>query len=161
MLSLPVINKHPHQVWIVRQRCKIVQSMIETSQKEGEASISSRAVKEFPLLFCTETNTHLTRASCLWKYLAEYLDDDGNVRNLGINFLIRRRTSKVHKQVLHKGHKSRGRQRAYFVNELHAELRDEFDRMRNLRVKFNLKNLRLLSLNILDCDFSTVFKGIY
>lgn len=48
-----------------------------------------------------------------------------------------------------KAQPGRGRKRADWVDALHMNLKDEFDWLRKLGVKFNLTNLRVLALELL------------
>lgn len=144
----PIIKKRTQNVWTICQRVKVIQWMKKTVEEQGEKNIASKAVKNFPLLFRTSLNADIRRAVRLWADRNKYEGENGDVITVGSTSCIRRNTTNGMKQVRLKAGTGRGRKRAAWVEALHIELREEFDRLRRVGVKFNLNTLRLLAKSI-------------
>ena len=82
--AISKIKKEQH-VWTIEQRAKIIQWMIENVAREVERNIASKTVHEFPLLFRTSRNAELVRATRFWKSKGDYIDQNGNVKHIGLN----------------------------------------------------------------------------
>lgn len=113
------------------------------------------------MLFRTSCNADILRATRLWIERHNILDQNGDVRKVGVTSCIGRSTSSVTKEVRLKSNQGRGRKRETCVEEVHIELRDEFDRMRKLGVRFNMHTLSLLAQIIIANNPNGVYgKGL-
>ena len=108
----------------------------------------SKAVKNFPGLFRSTVNANLVRASRLWKSRGDCMNAHGKVELHSASATVARVSWKGVKKLHTKARPGRGRKRAAWVVALHGDLLPEFDRLRKLGVKFNLKTLRALALHL-------------
>lgn len=67
---------------------------------------------------------------------------------------LKRVTKAGHKNIRLEARFGRGSKRAAWVDAFNMNLRDVFDRIRRLGVKFNLSTLHLLAFDILRCSNS-------
>lgn len=63
------------------------------------------------------------------------------------------------KSVRLKARAGRGSKRQALIQEMNFDLRQEFDRLRKIGVKFNLTTLRHLSLDIIETSDADVVSG--
>lgn len=98
-------------------------------------------------------NAYLGRAVRLWK-TKDKLMGTNRPYNIGSNSCTQRNTTVGMKQVLLKAACWRGRKRAKWVDDIHTELRDKFDRLRRDGVKYNMSTLRLLAISIFDNEIN-------
>lgn len=148
-----------HHVWTIGQRAMVVKWMKQQEVANGSKHISVRTVRNFPELFRSSHNANITRASRLWKQRSEY-PDEGDRSNLrGETSVVSRQTKIGLKRVNLKAREGRGRKRASWVKALHADLRDEFDRLRKLGVKFNHRTLRALAQQLLADSNSEAYSS--
>lgn len=123
--------------------------------------MASKAIKSFPLPFCTSLNADLVRLTRLWKSINDCLESKGEIRYLGAASCIRMNTNQGVKHFILKATNRRGRKRECWVAELHFELRVELDHMRKVDVKSNRNTLLPVFLNILENDRNVVYdKGL-
>lgn len=144
--NMPFRKCGTQHVWTISQRSTVVQWMINNASENGEKNICARAVKEFPSLFRSTPNANIKRAMRLWKGRDSFTFASTNKSNL---LSITKNTRRGLKRVNLKAHKGRGRKRESWVEALHKDLREEFDRLRKLGVKFNHSTLRLLAMGLL------------
>lgn len=151
--SLPqsgTTKRSAHNVLPIATRALIVNWMTQHVLENGETHIASKTVRHFPQYFRASENANLTRAKRLWTSRAEYTAHDGTCSTHGVNTSITRVTSIGPKRVRLKAKPGRGRKRAQWVSALYEDLRDEFDRLRKLGVKFNMVTLKHLALDLLQ-----------
>ena len=130
------------------QRYKIVKWMVDTAAAEGDETIASKTVKQFPSLFRSSANANLLRASRYWKQRSVIISSykqNGKRHNGVYTCVATRQGIKVR---IAKAAGGRGRRVTPWVKELYAELLDEFQRLRKVGVKFNVRLLRQLALKI-------------
>ena len=78
------------------------------------------------------------------------MTSDGKIIIRGNTSSITRVTRGGLKRVYIKARPGRGRKRAAWVDAVHQDLREEFDRLRKLGVKFNICTLKSLALHLID-----------
>lgn len=125
--------------------------MVETVNADCEKHIASKAVKKFPLLFPTSANADLRRAARLWKDRKKHENVyEDNDHHSGSTSCISRNTAIGMKHMRLKARSGGRRKRFPWIDGIHTELGDDFDRLRCVGVKFNLTMLHLLALSIFD-----------
>lgn len=77
----------------------------------------------------------------------DYTNQDGGMATQGMTIAITRVTRAGTKRSRLKARVGRGRRGQTWVEALHIELREEFDRLRKVGVKFNQTTLRHLALD--------------
>lgn len=143
-------EKHKvHHVLTIATRASIVKWMMTEAATNGERHIAAKSIRQFPQFFRSSLNANITRASRLWKARLQYVNDNGDFTLRGTTSTVTRITKAGPKRVQLKARAGRGSKRAKWVDALHLDLREEFDRLRKLGVKFNLTTLRHLALDML------------
>lgn len=127
--------------------------------EHGEARIASKAVRKFPEFFRAGSNANIVRATRLWKSRRDYEDENGSVVRRGASTSITRMTKEGPRRVRMKARIGRGRRRLSWVEALQCDLREEFDRLRKLGVKFNLNTLRSLALQVLRTSENNAYSS--
>lgn len=147
---LPIRGAHRlHHVLPIATRAAIVSWMRSLVDENGDKNLASKTVRQFPNFFKGSPNANLMRAKRLWADRDKYPRRAPGEPSPGPSTSLTR-VSKVGLQRCRlKARSGRGRKRALWVEALHADLREEFDRLRKLGVKFNLTTLRYLALHIL------------
>ena len=138
------------------QRHEIVKWMIEEAENNGETRIASRVIKQFPMLFRSNPNENLLRASRYWRNGEKLILDKkktGKRDNGLFNVVATRNGLKVR---VSKTNTGRGRRVTPWVKRLYEELVEEFDRLRKLSVNFNCDVLRQLALHIIQDGLDNV-----
>lgn len=139
-----------HNVLRLADRIRIVEWMCQETAQNGQEKIASKTIRQFPTLFRSNTKANLIRASRLWKNRDDFITAQGRVQKRGVTSSITRVTSNGHRRVYTKARAGRGRKRAEWVQCMHEDLVSEFDRLRKLGVKFNLKVLRQLARSMVE-----------
>lgn len=84
-----------------------------------------------------------------WRDISK-VQNDGEEFSCGKISSIIRMTKGDVKRIYLEARSGRGKKRATWVDEMFMSLRDEFERIRKLGVKFKLKSLQLLAKKILS-----------
>ena len=135
--NVPPSSKHRlHNVLPIAKRAAIVYWMKKNVTDNGNKHIASRTVREFPQHFRGTVNANLTRAKRLWSARDDYSNQDGGMTTQGMTTSITRVTRTGPKRSCLKARVGRGRKRQAWVGALHIELREEFDRLQKVGVKF-------------------------
>ena len=86
--------------------------MIETSQRDGEKHIPSRAIRQFPMMFRGNEKANNAKAARLWAASEEILVYERRPDNLGIPISLTRMIRAGFKRGYIKARRGRGRKRA-------------------------------------------------
>lgn len=132
------------------QKATVIKWMVETVSREGEKHLSSKTVDAFPQYFRSSRNAALMKALRLWRNRAEFCNGEGDVNLRGTSSTFTRVAGGGVKRVNMKALSGRGPKRVAWVNALHKDLVLEFDRLRRLGVKFNMKTLRALASSMIQ-----------
>lgn len=150
----PKVRRKIH-VTTLSERYRATEWMIEHVRENGEKHIATKCIKQFPALFPGSSVANITKAMRWWK-------DRENTMGLKItgkrkgNFCFS--TVRRNKRMRLKAIGGRGRKRAVWVSDLYNDLRDEFERLRSVGVKFNTSLLlqhakKLISEANVECSY--------
>ena len=138
----------------ISQRIRICKCMVQAASLSPlrAKNISSRAVKQFPGLFCGNTNPNLHKASRIWKERSKYIamDSTDSSRSSRHSRVICRNASSGVKRICIKAVVGRGRKVPAWKVALYRDWFSDFDRLRKPAVKFNYRNLGSLCRHILQ-----------
>lgn len=138
-----------HHVLPIATRRLIVTWMRARVARDGDKHLVSATVKQFPEFFKGSASANHMRARRLWRDRATFPDlSESGIHGVESSSLTRVTNIGLQRTRL-KARPGRGRKREAWVNAIHEDLREEFDRLRRLGVKFSLNTLRDLACNIL------------
>lgn len=110
----------------------IFQWIRNTVSQSGEARLQSKALREFTQYFRGTSSANFMRAERIWNDQDKYADADGSsLRREALSTVTRVNATGLH-TVRMKARPGRGRRRSAWVEVLHVDLRNEFDRLRKL-----------------------------
>lgn len=121
----------------ISNRARVVRWMCQDFMNGGGKFLLTRYVKVFPDLFRGIYNANVTQASRIWRDLGTYVCEDAIGTMRGTTPVITCVTKTEPKLIRLKSRGGRDRKRSTCVNSLHRDLREYFDRLRKLGVKFN------------------------
>lgn len=121
-------------VTTLSERYKATEWMVDHVRGNGEKHIATKCIKQFPALFPGTSVANITKARRWWKDREETLVLKVTGKRKG-NFSFS--TVRKDKRMRLKAIGGRGRKRAMWVTDLYNDLRNEFERVRSLGVKFN------------------------
>lgn len=154
MPQTPSARRAVQNVLTISQRIMVCKWMALTvmSCPHGPKNISSKAVKHFPDMFRGSENANLHKASRIWHDISKYMKLDSKKSNEAERacLTISRNTPFGMKRISMKAIRGRGRKLLLWKKHLFADWRDEFDRLRKLGVKFNLRNLSALGKHVIN-----------
>lgn len=143
-----------HNVLTISARAKIVKWMMQEVADNGDKYLFSKTVRQFPEHFRASPSANNMRAMRLWRERMRFINDDGDLKLRGTTAAITRVSKAGRKTVRLKAKVGRGRKRQTWVDALHRDLLQEFERLSKLGVKFNLSTLKHLALNMLRASES-------
>lgn len=144
-----------HKALTIFKRDSIVNRMTFHDLQNGEKHISSKTFRNFSQYFKASENASLTRATRLWKDRNKYADHNGTNVTRGVTSFVTGVTLLDTKRVRMKATPGRGRKRFKWVEALHSDLCDEFDRLQRLGVKLHEATLKYVAMDLLrssQCD---------
>ena len=139
-----------HHVLPICTRASIVRWMVQEASSNGDRNICSKAVRQFPQFFRASSCANNMRALRLWRSRSSFENDAGVISQRGSSAVVTRVTKAGVKVARLKARNGRGRKRGPWVEALHQSVKDEFERLSKLGVKFNLNTLKHLALDILS-----------
>lgn len=143
-------NHALHNVLPICTRALIVKWMVSEASSHGDKNICSKAVRQFPQFFRASSCANNMRALRLWRSRSSFENDLGVINQRGSSAVVTRVTKAGVRVARLKARSGRGRKRAPWVEALHQAVKDEFERLSKLGVKFNLNTLKHLALDILS-----------
>ena len=138
-----------HNVLPIFTRRQIVAWMQNEYAEHGIKKLPTKTVSNFPQYFRGSKSANFMSEKRLWDYRDKYIDRFTTDNPCEINSSITRAKSFGHHRVRCNARAGRGQKPSAWVDELHLEMRDEFDRLRHLDVKVNISTLRQLANHIL------------
>ena len=122
------------QVSTLSDRFRATKWMVDHAEQHGEKHIATKCVKQFPALFSGNQNANIMKAMRWWR-------DRGKIIGLKVtgkrSGAFSMSTVRRNKRIRLKAMSGRGRKRAPWVFSLYKDLREEFERLRSVGVKFN------------------------
>ena len=133
-----------HHVLPISTRGQIVKWMRARAQSSGEKLLVSATVKQFPYLFMGSASANHMRSRRLWRDRDRYPALDDTNRHVQQTTSLTKVTNVGLQRKRLKARIGRGRKRSAWA--LYIDVRDEFDRLRRLGVKFNISTLLALAI---------------
>lgn len=129
-----------------RAKIQVVKWMVETQDREGMKNLPSKTVKQFPMHFRSSIKANLGKATDWWKKRDDILRAERRGQNPRV--VVSRQTN-LKRVLQRKAATGRGRKQALWVQWLHNELQDEFNRLRKAGLQISAQVLIAMAKDIL------------
>lgn len=128
-----------------RSKARVVQWMVQSFEQEGRKGLCAKAIKQFPQQFRGSDKANLGKASDWWSKRETILKVSRvNPRS------VRHRQRNIRRSISTKARPGRGPKRAPWVEWLHKELLEEFERLRAVGLQFSNQVLVALAKDIIN-----------
>lgn len=146
-----------HNVLTLAQKVRVLKFMQQYVNEHGEKRLPTVTVTRFPDLFRGSLQAAIMKALRIWRTRDKFKNEKGEYSLKGTGSSFTRVTGGTVKRTDAKALPGRGRKRSAWVDALHVDLRAEFDRLRRLGVKFNLKTLQALAVQLINSSTNDAY----